>query len=223
MIRKKGALICFVGIDGSGKTTICHEIIRKLNKKNIRVKYAWGGYELCILRPIVLILKKTYIKKKNSNNNYISYISTIRKLNKKIILLYPYLFFTLMEYFIQIIFKIYIPLMRGYNIISDRYLFDFAINIKINCDINQQRARNILKILFKFLPFPDRIFLVDVPENIAFQRKNDTPSLEYLILRKELYKTILKDYNPVHIDGTDQIEKIIDIVELNIINIINMH
>jgi dTMP kinase len=59
-----------------------------------------------------------------------------------------------------------------------------------------------------WFPVPDMVFWVDVPVDLAYGRKNDIPSIEYLVERKMLYEKLVKRFNFVRLDGSLPIEKI---------------
>ena len=63
------------------------------------------------------------------------------------------------------------------------------------------------------------MFLIDIPEEVAFHRKSDIPSIDYLNVRRDYYLSIAKEYGMVILDGTkdkDELtEFIIKIVENN--------
>ena len=58
---------------------------------------------------------------------------------------------------------------------------------------------------FKAIPRPDLIFYVRVPEDIAYSRKKDTPSLDYLVERSLIYEYLQTQYKMVTLDGTKSI------------------
>jgi dTMP kinase len=59
----------------------------------------------------------------------------------------------------------------------------------------------MLKNLLHLFPKPDLIFLVDVPEEIAYQRKDDVPSMDYLKVRRNSYLDIGEGYDMRLLDG----------------------
>jgi dTMP kinase len=62
--------------------------------------------------------------------------------------------------------------------------------------------------MLDFAPPPDLIFLIDLPESIAFQRKDDTPSLYYLKERREIYRWLSREYKMEVIDGTKSMAEV---------------
>ena len=66
----------------------------------------------------------------------------------------------------------------------------------------------MLNKLQRWLPEPNLVFLADVPEEIAYQRKDDVPSIEYLKERRQRYLRIQKEYDMVRLDGCKSIAEL---------------
>lgn len=207
---KKGKFICIMGIDGSGKTTLVNRTIEIYQTQGTIFKYVWGAYELKLLRPCLLLGKKLLVKNKGSGSNYNAYVAELNTIAGYRGLGRCYCYATISEYLLQIIGKVSIPLLLRKNIISDRYLFDTVISMSVNLNLNQQWREKLLRALLKICPAPDILFFIDVPETVAFARKDDTPSIDYLKKRRELYKDIAAQYNAIPLDGTRKIEQLND-------------
>ena len=70
-----------------------------------------------------------------------------------------------------------------------------------------------LKRYSSLFPKPDIIFLVDVPAEIAYQRKCDVPSLSYLEERNKIYHSIQGEYGMIPLDGCKTVEELHGIIE----------
>lgn len=212
----KGKFVCFFGIDGSGKTTLINESIKRLNQKGVKFNYVWGSHQLYFLRPIIVLGKRILFRNSSSSKDYNRYVSSINKIGKSSFLSLCYQGAIFIEYLVQIFFKISIPLLIGKNIISDRYIYDTVVNMKVNLGLEESTLNKIIKVLLKIIPAPDLIFFVDVPEELAFARKTDTPSIEYLRIRRILFKKIAESYHAIFIDGTKSIEELYSLIEESI-------
>lgn len=197
----KNAFICFVGIDASGKTTLADRLVKRLNQKGICAKYVWGGYERYILRPLVFIGEKIFLRGTDAFRDYGHYYNAIRKTAKNSIISYLYQKLVLTEYILQIFLKIEIPLLLGKTIVLDRYVFDILINLAVNLGYSDDEFKKHLKRFLNYCPKPDLIYFINTPVEIAFKRKNDIPSVEYLELRKNFYLNIAEDHNMIVLDG----------------------
>ena len=69
----------------------------------------------------------------------------------------------------------------------DRYIHDTVItDISANLGYDSVQSNILIKTL-SLVPKPDLIFYIDIPEEIAYSRKDDVPHINYLQVRKKLY------------------------------------
>jgi thymidylate kinase len=204
----RGKFICFMGIDGSGKTTLVRETIKRFQAQGVEFRYVWGAYELTLLRPLVVWGKKILLRKRPPET-YQDYLASLHTVGKSRLLSVGYQAAVLLEYLGQILFKVWLPLMRGQNIISDRYIFDTLISAKVNLNLTEAAMFRTMRVLLRFLPAPDRLVFIDVPEEVAYARKTDTPSLDYLRVRMPLYQKVAAAHRATVVDGTKPVEEIV--------------
>ena len=210
---KQGILICFSGIDGSGKTTLIKELIKDLKAKGIQAEYRWGKFESSLLRLLILIKNKLLLHESDLKENYERSLKLKNNLFSSNLISMLYEYFVLVNYTFQVIFKIVIPLKMGKNIVCDRYVYDTIVDLALDLRYPDGKIKHRLNQLFRLLPKPDVLFFIDVPEEVAFRRKNDIPSIEFLRNKKEVYSKILKitkmDKNIVSvINGTNSVHNL---------------
>ncbi len=204
----RGKFICLMGLDGAGKTTLVKEIIKRFEAQGVYFQYVWGAHELTLLRPLVIWGKKILLKNRQPET-YQDYLASLHTVGKSRFLSVGYQAAVLLEYLVQILFKVWLPLMRGRNIISDRYIFDTLINAKVNLNLTEAAMFRMMRVLLQFLPAPDRLIFIDVPEEVAYVRKTDTPSLDYLRVRTPLYQKVAAAHRATAVDGTKPVEEIV--------------
>ena len=113
------------------------------------------------------------------------------------------------DYFLQILFKVRLPFMLGKNIVCDRYVYDTAItDLSVDMNLSSSEIQDLIERFFYIAPKPDLAFLIDLPEEIAFQRKDDTPSIEYLKERRDIYLDIGKEYEMEVLDGSRSLDEL---------------
>ena len=74
---------------------------------------------------------------------------------------------------------------------------------------SEDKIERISRCVVKLFPKPDILFFVDVPEEIAFSRKDDVPSIEYLSDRRHIFAKIASIFNMKKLDGSKKIEELL--------------
>jgi len=113
---------------------------------------------------------------------------------------------------IQVNWKVTLPLFMGHTLVSDRYLYDTLINVGLGIGLSHDKILSNNVCFSRFFPNPDLIFFLDIPEEIAFSRKDDVPDILYLRERRELYKQFAQIFPMITLDGTLPVDELVDIV-----------
>lgn len=204
----KAIFICFTGIDGSGKSTLAGELVKLLNNKGIKCEYVYARQNPFILKPFICIGRLMFLRGKSQSGDYAIYSATKKKaINSHSFLwkIYQQIFW--LDYLIQVFLKVKLPLASGKNIVCDRYIYDALItDLAVDMHYSKDRIVGLLCRLLSFLPKPDVTFLVDLPEELAWQRKDDIPSIEYLKERRKLYLDVGKTQGMFVLDGSQKVE-----------------
>ena len=147
-------LICFIGIDGSGKSTTSKILMKMLEDLGIKCHIVWGAYDLWFLRPIIRTAKHFFLKNPSPYTNYSEYSNEMKKTSGKKKLLRVYKFLVFCEYWLEIFIKVRVPLLIGRTVICDRYVFDTIINICSNIGVTMAEFRSTLTRWMRFSPNP---------------------------------------------------------------------
>jgi thymidylate kinase len=89
---------------------------------------------------------------------------------------------------------------RGRNVVSDRYTLDSRVHLRYRYG-ERKRFRLQAWIISALSPKPTRAFFVDVPAQVAFERKAEQYDLEQLETQSRLYREELAD-DIMRLDGT---------------------
>lgn len=200
---KRGRLICFTGMDGAGKTTLAKFLTDDLHEKGIKSRYVYNRYTPILLKPVLLLGKLLFLRDKDVFRDYTEYSKTKKTASKRHpILAGIYQHLLLFEYFFQTLFKIKLPLLFGKKIVCDRHIYDTIItDLSVDFNYSEEDVKKILSKILSLFPTPDITFLVDLPEEIAYQRKDDVPSVDYLRDRRKRYLYIGKECKMIILDG----------------------
>lgn len=188
-----------VGIDGSGKTTLCKGLLPHIPP----AKYVHAYHEPLFLKPIKKIAQFIFMRGTDEFSDYTSYRdrkSVASYSHKMLTQLYGAVW--LLDYILQALWQVALPLILKRNIIVDRYVYDTVVNVSLTTHLSFEHMCIWIDLILKILPNPDSIMLVDVPEDIAFERKNDIQSVKYLKERRLLYLRVADRYGFKILDGT---------------------
>jgi len=75
-----------------------------------------------------------------------------------------------------------------------------------------KKVWRILNLAIKAVPKHDLVFLIDVPETIAFKRKNDIASPEFISRRRQFYLLVGELCRMNKLDGSKSLEELDEII-----------
>lgn len=180
-----------------------------MSKQGINIKYVANRYEPRIIEPFFTVARLLFLSKQDISQNYTEYSNAKRKLLKNPLVSTAYRYITLIDYLIQIMVKVKISLMLGRSVICDRYIHDTVIDLALDLGYSGEKVGGMLKgVLLRLAPGPDLIFLLDAPEEIVYERKEDTVSLNYLKERREIYLNLGRRYEMTILDGSADIAEL---------------
>ena len=201
MVKITRALITFSGVDGSGKTTLSKALVERLAHENINAEYLWWfSAENSFFGKIVGFVVRKLVKPTENNNVTISTIGRAQVV---------YQFLVLADYLLHI----WSLLALGKNIVCDRYVYDIVAFFVMELHYSETKARKLIKLFRNVAPQPRVAFLVDVPAEIAIQRKQDIQSIEqHEKLRRLYFDLAAGDHKITILDGSKKLDDLNDIV-----------
>ena len=147
-MKNKTIILCFMGVDGSGKTTLINFLKKRLKKKFNKIKYFH-------LRPYFYLIDKSNVKKNPHEPKKIwpSYVNFIRILYWLIV--YRFSFYLFANNSKQLI-------------IFDRYAHDLMID-PIRYKFNL--PNKITQFILNLFPNPNLWIVLNAPINVLEKRK----------------------------------------------------
>jgi dTMP kinase len=202
-----------MGIDGAGKTTLAKTFIEKADKIGLKYKYVWGNAEPIFIRPARAIAHLTFLRNVDMHTDHDRYENVKEKISSKHhVFSSAYSSVLLFDYFVWLFFKVKLPLYFGRRIICDRYVFDVAINLYFLNKVLFADIQKTIKLLLKYFPKPDFIYLVDIPASVAFRRKSDIPSIGFLKKREAMYRRLSEIFGARKLNGNQPVADSIKII-----------
>lgn len=204
-------LINVVGIDGAGKTKLCKALLQAVQKRYPAAEYVHSYHEPLILKPIKFLARAIFMRGVDEFKDHSRYRE--RKFyasNRYRLLSTIYGFVWILDYTLQTMMKVGLSSLLGRRIIIDRYVFDTVLNASLTSNWPSEMTHRLVTTLLKILPKPDVVFLIDLPEAVAFERKMDIQSVEYLHERRHLYLSMADRYGFIKLNGQDRPQAVLE-------------
>lgn len=208
----KPAMISFMGLDGSGKSTSIDYVYAQLKKRGYKVEIVRAAYVIVLLRGIIKLGKRILMKKDSDpfSGDYRAYLESMRKQVKKGGVYSIFSFLTTIEFKLQILFKIRLRRFMGTTLLVDRYIYDNIVTYAANLGLGEEYMEKTMNGKWKHAPRPDRIIYLKTPVDVCYFRKDDIPDPLYLEIRKPLYEKVADMYGATIIAGDQEKQKMLD-------------
>jgi dTMP kinase len=196
-MRRRGRLISFSGIDGSGKTTQVELLQDRLKQNGVETLKMWSRWRPLLSLPLLQVLRRTG-QVQVHKADFLSIVEFQDPKNESIESLWC--FATQLENLLKTTLKILLPLTLGRTVICDRYALDLLVDGMSDLHDPPTKMRLGFKLL-KLLPRPDSAFLIDIDAEEAYARKPDLPSVSHNVNRIRLYLSLYNQAGVKIMDG----------------------
>jgi thymidylate kinase len=211
-------IICFTGIDGSGKTLQAQRLVAQLNATGYPARYVWTGGRAYVTRPLIWLAKRVLraprLAARSSSreqgaegqevkgDQYNSYLSSTRRLFRQRWVGALWRQISLVEHVGEILAVTLPHLRRGRIVVCDRYIYDSLIGIAVLAGTPPEELAGAMRLPSIYpVPRPHAWFLIDVPAQVAFDRRTDVVGVEFLERRIPLYHAAAAALGAHVIDG----------------------
>lgn len=200
---KKHPIICFMGLDGSGKSTSIDYAYAQLKKKGYAVEIVRAAYVIKVMSAFIKLGKKIVMKKENDpySGDYKAYLQKMRSQSQDGIVYKVFSAMTTLEFKAQIWWHIRMKHSFGKLLLVDRYIYDNAVTYAANLGLGEEYMKNTIEGKWKNAPKPDLIIYIKTPVEVCCSRKDDIPDPLYLEIREPLYDKIAQMYDAKVIAG----------------------
>lgn len=207
----KNKTICFIGLDGSGKSTSVDYAYDVLKERGVKVKKVRAAYVIKVMSFFIKLGKKLVLKKDSNpyGGDYKTYLENMRKQSEKKGIYRIFAFLTTVEFWCQIFFSITLNKLFGYTLLVDRYIYDNAVTYAANLGKDEEFLRKTIEKKWKHAPKPDLIIYIKTQVKTCLSRKDDIPDPLYLTLREPLYSQIADMYGATVISGDIELDSML--------------
>lgn len=203
-------LICMTGIDGAGKTTLVRRTVSALQRKGESAVYVYGRTYPVLSRFLMAAGRITLLRKQDIWQDYGQYATSKKRVMRNPFLSWVYTASVLVDYYSQIWLKLLPHFFSRRFVILDRYVYDTVINdLSVHLSYSEERTAKAIDQGLRLLPTPMLSILIDLPEEVAFSRKDDMPHVDFLKERRELYVQLLSRPEFMKINGEDDPDELL--------------
>lgn len=199
--RPPGITVVMVGADGCGKSTVAEKLVEALRgtfheNKSLRVHW----------KPAVFLRKRRASRLPTSDPHG---KPPRGKLLSALLLVYHWT-----EFFLGYWIQLRPVLFRNGLVLVDRYHYDFVVDPR---RFRLQSLSGLARRLFRLLPTPDLVFLLDAPAEVLQGRKREVP-MEETVRQREAYRAEIGRLSYAHImDATQPAEAVAQEVVIRIL------
>jgi thymidylate kinase len=206
-------LISLSGIDGSGKTAQAEALIKALETAEVKTTYVWTrgsssrllGAAKDLLAPLLLRKpggerERSVLDQKRHRAKLVS--------NPILRTIYPYI--TFLELAWQYVGKVRLPLWRKRVVVADRYIADAIADLGADLDHPSPHRLFASRMLRALAPRPDVAFLLEIPADVSYERKDDEPRLDELVARARGYRAMAGEMGLQRVDARRDFETVCD-------------
>ncbi len=183
--RRKATSVCFLGPDGSGKTTVGERLsdeypllFRKFNLKARKLYFGWKPF-----LPTTKLLSSSFKKRDYKVVEKMNRRKEKFSLVQEMVLLYCYI-----EYLCRYFWSIYPQKPKKMVILIDRYFYDMYAHYRY------AKRSLLFPLLLRWYPKPDYTFVLEVPPRVL-QRRKDELTKEQLEEHLETYTQLTRKLN----------------------------
>ncbi len=215
----KPAMICFIGLDGSGKSTSIEHACQELKARGCRVEIVRAAYVIRYMTFFIKLGKRLLMKKESDpfSGDYPAYLENMRKQASRGFVYRVFSAMTTLEFKLQIFWNITLKRLMGKTLLVDRYIYDNAVTYAANLGLGTEYMEKTLEGKWKRAPRPDKVIYIRTPVEICLSRKDDIPHPLYLQLRQPLYNQVAELCDAAVIPGdqplADMLGQVMDTVD----------
>ncbi|MFC1808879.1 hypothetical protein ACFL3D_01995 [Candidatus Omnitrophota bacterium] len=207
-MKKKLRIIYFYGIDGTGKTTIAHELKQSLEQNGESIAYLWLRQFHIFAKCINAVgrLCGLSVKKQYDGGVCIGY----HYYEKNNILAAVFKLATMCDIVLTLILFIYIPLIFTRKIIIiDRFLIDTVIDVCVDTKDEAFLKKAVVKTLMTMVLRHAKIVYVRTKTDEIIKRRPDIAYDETFDYRLSLYERTVELFNVIVLDNNHTLTSVL--------------
>ncbi len=215
-------IIAFTGLDGSGKSLQAKALACSLRQERLPSRYVWSRWSPLLIRPVISLGRLFFHRRQISDEDrYRTLQCGKRRLFRRRMVAQIWQTLAFLDYSLQVWAKITLPSRGNSIVVCDRYVHDLLVDLGNNFGYSGEELIQLCGSRWLWLfPKPDLTFLLDIPAEVAFGRKEDVP-LSYLRDRRALYLSLSRIHGVEVLDATASIPELQKVIHKKTLDFLN--
>lgn len=188
-------LISFSGIDGSGKSSHAQLLEKCLVHYDLRTDYRWSRCATGGLTRLFSIFGQALFWRKVKTQKDAQSTTVRRQRLNNPLLRFVWCTLTAGDMIVSNFFRVRLPLLLGRVVISDRYVYDAAAEMKSSLPVIDWSNKLAIAMMMALSPKPDIAYFLDVSDQVSAQRREDNSDLANIRRQREIYLEIAQKNN----------------------------
>lgn len=202
-----GGIIAICGVDGSGKTTQIRLLEKYLRERGFRVRYVWLRWTAFLSYPFLALCRLLgYTRWIVISGSGVRYAERRFYLNR--VLARLWLWLLTLDTAIHLALRVWVWRALGYIVLCDRFIPDILVDLICETKDHSLPKRLAGRLLLSLIPKSSRLVIIDVDEEVAYSRKYDIPSIDYLRERRRIYLVLARSLGVPVINGERDVSSI---------------
>jgi GTPase SAR1 family protein/predicted nucleotidyltransferase len=195
--KMESRLICIIGADGSGKTTLANRLVNEFRVKGYPAKYVW--FRLPYFLTFLILGLSKFLGFTQYKKGYSGIFTQYNFSRQPLKTIYPLIVFTDVLFYYSL--KLDIPTKLGINVICDRWVPDIMIDISINT-ANLKFDQTLLGRAFSKLASKSTLTIAVTASGRTLQKRRPESLLDpNVTVRRNLYRIYMRKYGIANINS----------------------
>ena len=195
----RGRLICILGPDGSGKTTLASGLVRRFEENDVRASLTWFRFQHFFVLPILALCRviglTRYVHADGCRFGVWRFYRSrlLRKATPIAMLVDAWLFSTI---------RVRLRLMLGETLVCDRYVHDTLVDLMLGTREPEMDRSLVGRCFLRLVPRNAEVFVVDAPPETIIERRPVMALDPTLEERGRSYQALAKRHGLTVIDNS---------------------
>jgi len=197
--RQNSRLICLIGSDGVGKSTLVQHIIDFREAEGVRAKRVWFRYPFLFSIPILVYCRMSGLSYYQEHDG-VRFGRWEFWRSRWVPQVFPWL--QLIDTAIYLYLFVRLPLWLGRDLICDRFIHDVLVDIMAGISDHQLYIKRVGQLFIRLVPDVADVVCIDATWDVIRRRRPDLIHDATWQVRRDLYHSLSKELEIPIVDNS---------------------